>query len=222
VETTFDPAIALRFRGFLPVVVDVETAGFDAQRDALLEVAAVPLRMDASGYLSPADTVHCHVEPFAGARLDPRALAFTGIDPHHPFRMALTERQALSHLFTPIRHAVKASGCRRAILVGHNAAFDLGFINAAVARTGNKRNPFHPFSTLDTVTLAALAYGQTVLAKAMDVAGLEWDEREAHSAIYDAERTAVLFCLILNRWQDCCPARPWLAPLDEPTADEPA
>jgi ribonuclease T len=221
VETLYDPAIAPRFRGFLPVVVDVETAGFDAQRDALLEIAAVPLRMDGSGYLARGETVHCHVEPFAGAHLDPRALAFTGIDPHHPFRMALTERQALSHLFTPIRHAVKASACRRAILVGHNAAFDLGFINAAVARTGNKRNPFHPFSTLDTVTLAALAYGQTVLAKAMAVAGLEWDEREAHSAIYDAERTADLFCLIFNQWQECCPDRPWLVPPEDASADEP-
>ena len=220
-ETTYDPVIALRFRGYLPVVVDVETGGFDAQRDALLEIAAVPLRMNASGYLARADTVHCHVEPFAGAHMDPRALAFTGIDPHHPFRMALGERHALSHLFAPIRQAVKASGCRRAILVGHNAAFDLSFVNAAVARTGNKRNPFHPFSTLDTVTLSALAYGQTVLAKAIGVAGLDWDEREAHSAIYDAERTADLFCLILNRWQQCCHDRPWLAPLEDAAADEP-
>ena len=220
-ETRYAPAIALRFRGFLPVVVDVETAGFDAQRHALLEIAAVPLRMEPSGYLARAETVHCHVAPFAGAQLDPRALAFTGIDPHHPFRMAMDERQALSHLFGPIRRAVKASGCRRAILVGHNAAFDLSFLNAAVARTGNKRNPFHPFSTLDTVTLSALAYGQTVLAKAMGVAGLAWDEKQAHSAIYDAERTADLFCLILNRWQECCPERPWLAQLDEVPADEP-
>jgi ribonuclease T len=221
VETIYDPAMALRFRGFLPVVVDVETAGFDAQRDALLEIAAAPLRIDASGYLARGATVHCHVEPFHGAHMDPRALAFTGIDPHHPFRMALTEREALSHLFTPIRHAVKSSACRRAILVGHNAAFDLGFLNAAVARTGNKRNPFHPFSTLDTVTLSALAFGQTVLAKAVTAAGLDWDERQAHSAIYDAERTADLFCLILNRWQDCCPERPWLVPLEEPAVGGP-
>ena len=189
-----------RFRGFLPVVIDVETAGFNPQTDALLEVAAVTLRMDEGGLLHPAETHAYHVEPFPGANLDPKALAFTGIDPHHPFRQALPEREALQELFRAVRPEVKAHGCNRAILVGHNAPFDLGFLNAAVERCKLKRNPFHPFSTLDTVTLAALAYGQTVLAKAAQAAGIPWDNREAHSAIYDAERTAELFCAVHNRW----------------------
>ncbi len=197
-QTEYNPIIAKRFRGFLPVVVDVETAGFNDQTDALLEIAAVTLSMDEAGNLSLAETLHCHVEPFEGANLDPKALAFNGIDPSHPFRDALSEKQALKKIFTPIRHAVKESSCNRAVLVGHNAFFDLGFINAAVERTGYKRNPFHPFSTFDTVSLAALAYGQTVLAKAATAAGLDWDTREAHSAIYDAEQTARLFCIIMN------------------------
>lgn len=216
----YDPAIALRFRGFLPVVVDVETAGFDAARDALLEIAAVTLRTDADGRLEPAETAHAHIVPFPGANLDPRALAFTGIDPYHPFRLAVPERQGLESVFGTVRRAVKSSGCRRAILVGHNAAFDLGFVNAAVGRAAIKRNPFHPFSTLDTVSLSALAFGHTVLARAVQLAGLAWDERQAHSAIYDAERTADLFCAIVNRWAACCPERPWLAPLDDAEAAE--
>ncbi len=198
---SFNPKIAQRFRGFLPVVVDVETGGFDSGRDALLEIAAVIIGMDAEGWLQPAATHACHVEPFPGANLDPRALAFTGIDPGHPFRMALPERQALEKVFAPIRKAVKASGCNRAILVGHNASFDLGFVNAAAARARLKRNPFHPFSTFDTVSLAALLYGQTVLARAAEAAGIDWDEQEAHSAIYDAQKTAALFCHIVNQWQ---------------------
>jgi ribonuclease T len=214
----YDPAIAQRFRGFLPVVIDVETAGFDPGRDALLEVAAITVETDPTGRLAPAETVHAHIEPFPGANLDPRALAFTGIDPFHPFRMAVPERKGLESVFATVRRAVKASGCRRAILVGHNAGFDLAFVNAAVARAGVKRNPFHPFSTLDTVSLAALSYGHTVLARAVQLAGLDWDERQAHSALYDAERTAQLFCTIVNRWQACCPERPWLAPLDETDA----
>jgi ribonuclease T len=196
--TEYNPIIAKRFRGFLPVVVDVETGGFNDKTDALLEIAAVTLNMDESGTLSLAETLHCHVKPFEGAILDPKALAFNGIDPDHPFRDALTEKNALKHIFVPIRHAVKQSNCNRAVLVGHNAFFDLGFINAAVARTDFKRNPFHPFSTFDTVSLAALAYGQTVLAKAAVAAGLDWNEKEAHSAIYDAEQTARLFCIIMN------------------------
>lgn len=193
--------MAERFRGFLPVVVDVETGGFDAQHDALLEIAAIPLSMDADGYLHRQSTVSTHVEPFPGANLDPRSLEITGIDPGNPLRGALAERLALDHIFHAVREAVRAAGCQRAILVGHNAAFDLGFLNMAVRRCGHKRNPFHPFSCFDTVSLGGLAYGQTVLSKAVLAAGHTFDSREAHSAIYDAERTAELFCSVVNRWR---------------------
>ena len=205
-QSLYNPSISRRFRGFLPVVVDVETGGFDPLRDALLEIAAVTLRMTSGGRLEAAETLACHVQPFPGAHLDPKALEFNGIDPDHPFRDALPEREALRTILTPIRRAVKASDCNRAILVGHNAGFDLSFVNAAVARSEFKRNPFHPFSTFDTVTLAGLAYGHTVLARAAQLAGLEWDNKEAHSAIYDAQQTAEIFCRVVNRWEDS--ARP--------------
>jgi len=205
----YSPRIAHRFRGYLPVVVDVETGGFEARTDALLEIAAVTLRMDEAGVLHPGETVAAHVEAFTGANVDPKALAFNGIDPGHPFRMALPEGEALQKVFSVVRRAVKQSGCKRAILVGHNAFFDLGFLNAAVARVGSKRNPFHPFSTFDTVSLAGLAYGQTVLAKAAEASGMRWDSGAAHSAIYDAERTAELFCTIVNLWAEITPERPW-------------
>ncbi|MEO6800400.1 MAG: exonuclease domain-containing protein, partial [Rhodanobacter sp.] len=151
-----------RFRGFLPVVVDVETGGFDAEHDALLEIAAVPLCMDEGGFLTRQPTVSTHVEPFPGANLDPRSLEITGIDPDNPLRGALPERQALDHIFKAVREAVSEAACQRAILVGHNAAFDLGFLNQAARRCGHKRNPFHPFSCFDTVSFGGLAYGQTV------------------------------------------------------------
>ncbi|WP_090355642.1 ribonuclease T [Dyella sp. 333MFSha] len=193
--------MAARFRGFLPVIVDVETGGFDSERDALLEIAVVAVTMEPSGLLVPQPAVAANVEPFPGANIDPRSLEITGIDPDHPFRGALPERQALDHVFNAVREAVKASECQRAVLVGHNAAFDLAFLNAAVRRVGHKRNPFHPFSCFDTATLGGLAYGQTVLSKAVLAAGIPFDSREAHSAIYDAERTAELFCEIVNRWR---------------------
>ena len=144
---------------------------------------------------------HAHVAPFPGAELDPRSLDLTGIDPDNPLRGALSERAALDHIFNGVRQAVREASCTRAILVGHNSGFDLGFLNAAALRVAHKRNPFHPFSSFDTVALAGLAYGQTVLAKAVDAAGLSWDARQAHSAIYDAEITAALFCTIVNRWR---------------------
>ena len=197
-----NPLIAGRFRGFLPVIVDVETGGVNAQTDALLEIAAVIVRMDWQGYLRPVGTLAHHVQPFPGARLDPASMAVNGIDPDHPFRFAVPESEALDAIFREIRREMRETGCTRAILVGHNAFFDLAFLNAAVARARIKRNPFHPFSNFDTVTLAGLAYGQTVLARALHAADIPWDEREAHSAIYDAERTAELFCQVINRWKD--------------------
>jgi ribonuclease T len=199
VETT-RPAIAKRFRGYLPIVVDVETAGFNPQRDALLEIAAVILRVNSEGYWERHKTYFCHVIPFEGAHLDAQALQFTGIDPYHPFRFAVSEAEALQTIFKPIREAIKLANCTRAILVGHNPSFDLNFINAAAKRVDMKRNPFHPFSTFDTATLGGLAYGQTVLARAVQAAGFDWDSSQAHSAIYDAERTAELFCAVVNLW----------------------
>ncbi len=201
-ETPTIPSMANRFRGFLPVVVDVETAGFNPKRDALLEIAAVTLQMDDSGILSRLETHAAHVEPFEGANLDQKSIEFLGIDPFHPFRFAKSEKDALDEVFKPIRHLIKKSQCTRAILVGHNPGFDLAFLKAAVMRTGIKRNPFHQFSTFDTATLGGLAYGQTVLARAVRAAGFDWNDQEAHSAVYDAERTADLFCTIVNQWQD--------------------
>lgn len=200
-EAAASGSLEKRFRGFLPVVIDVETGGFDCTRHALLEVAAVLIELDEEGWLAPGEVVSTHVEPFPGAEIDPRSLEITGIQIDHPFRDAVSERPALDRIFAPVRQAIRRHRCQRAILVGHNAHFDLGFLNAAVARVGHKRNPFHPFSTFDTVTLAGMAYGQTVLSRAIQAAGLDWNGEEAHSAVYDAERTAALFCRILNQWR---------------------
>lgn len=196
--STVSDLTARRFRGFLPVVVDVETGGFKPQTDALLEIAAVIVEIGPDGRVRRGQTHAYHVKPFEGSRLEPASLEVTGIDPWHPLRPAIDEADALQRLFREIRTAIRSHGCRRAILVGHNAAFDLAFLNAAVARTGLKRNPFHPFSCFDTATLAGVALGQTVLARATGVLGLDWDQRSAHSAAYDAERTADLFCRICN------------------------
>lgn len=202
-ETAPAPAftrMSERFRGYLPVVVDVETGGFDWNRHALLEIAVQPVDLDEDGRLVPGEIASAHLVPAPGTEIDPKSLQITGIDLDHPFRLAKPEKEALDHVFAAVRAAVRKHECQRAILVGHNAHFDLNFLNAAVARTQHKRNPFHPFSVFDTVTLAGVAYGQTVLARAVMAAGLSWNGEEAHSAVYDTERTAELFCKIVNGW----------------------
>ncbi len=194
--------MAARFRGFMPVVIDVECGGFNPNTDALLEIAAVLLEIQADGTLKPGENWRFHVQPFEGAKLEAASLAVTGIDPFHPLRPAIPEKEALTRLFKEIRRAMKDNDCTKAILVGHNASFELNFLNAAIARTQIKRNPFHPFSSFDTVTLAGVAYGQTVLGKALQAAGIAWDSNEAHSAAYDAMRTAELFCAVCNRFAE--------------------
>lgn len=196
-----DPSMADRFRGFLPVVVDVETGGFNAKTDALLEIAAVFVDFGDGGILTRGETIRYHVKPFEGANMDPASLAVNGIDPHHPLRPAIDERDALQRIFREVRNVVRENNCQRAILVGHNAAFDLAFLNEAIERSAIKRNPFHPFSCFDTATLCGVAFGQTVLARAVAAAGFEWDEESAHSAAYDAEITTDVFCEVVNRFQ---------------------
>ncbi|WP_130834939.1 ribonuclease T [[Erwinia] mediterraneensis] len=200
-ESNQQNALHQRFRGFYPVVIDVETAGFNAQTDALLEIAAVTLKMDEEGWLHQDQTLHFHVEPFAGAILNPEALAFNGIDPGNPLRGAVSEYEALHAIFKLVRKGIKDSGCNRAIMVAHNATFDLNFMMAAAGRAGLKRNPFHPFATFDTAALSGLVLGQTVLAKACKAAGMDFDSTQAHSALYDTEQTATLFCELVNRWK---------------------
>lgn len=192
--------IARRFRGFLPVVVDIETGGFDSERDALLEIAASVIEMGDEGRLSPGAVISTHVAPFAGANVEAKSLELTGIDLDHPLRNALQEKAALKFICAPVRERMRSTGCNRAVLVGHNPAFDMAFLNAAIKRTGFKRSPFHPFSTFDTATLGGLAFGQTVLSRAVEAAGRQWCADDAHSAVYDVEMTAFLFCEIVNRW----------------------
>ncbi|MCF2909926.1 MULTISPECIES: ribonuclease T [Pseudoalteromonas] len=211
---------AKRFRGFFPVVIDVETAGFNKDTDALLEIAVSMLKMDEQGLLSLDHTVHFHVAPFEGANIEQSAIDFNGIDPFSALRGAVAEEEAIKEICKAVRKAQKAAGCQRSVVVAHNAAFDHGFLNAAIERCKIKRTPFHPFVSFDTTSLAGLALGQTVLAKACRTAGIEFDNSQAHSALYDTERTAELFCHIVNKWQAL---GGWPLPEgDEPSDDETA
>lgn len=194
--------LATRFRGFLPIVIDVETTGVDPHQNGLLELAAISIQMDEAGFIHPDKTYHFHIQAFEGAQLDPTSMAFNKIDPTHPFRFAITEKEALKSLFAAIRKESQEKGCQRAVIVGHNAWFDQQFINAAIQRTELKHNPFHHFTSLDTATLSALMFGQTVLPKALAMANIPYKTEDAHSALYDAQCTVELFCLIVNKWKE--------------------
>ena len=190
-----------RFRGFLPVIVDIETAGIDPHKNALLEICIVFITMDAQGLLQRKESHFEHIIPFEGAELDQKSLDFINVDPFQPLRFAIEEKPALERLFQLVKSELKKTHCQRAVLVGHNAWFDLLFLKEAAKRV-NINFPFHAFTCFDTATLGGFIYGQTVLAKAVHAAGLNFDQNEAHSAIYDAEITADLFCTMANKWRN--------------------
>ena len=134
-------SIVNRFRGFLPVVIDLETGGFNPETDALLEVATIIIEMDDSGIIAPGEKLFFNVHPFDGANIEQSSLDFTGIDPYNPLRGAISENDALAEMFRAIRTEIRHTGCQRAIMVAHNASFDLSFINAVAERCNLKRNP---------------------------------------------------------------------------------
>jgi len=193
------PNLAARFRGLLPVVIDVETSGLNPATDGLLELAAVLLTVDVDGRIQRGATLSYHVEPFSGARIDQEALDITGIDPGCPLRFAIPEAQMLHRLFTAVRAELEKEKCYRAVLVGHNAWFDLSFLLSAAKRSGIRQLPFHTFTTFDTASLAGVVLGETVLARAVRKARIPFNVSEAHSAIYDVEKTAELFCYLVNK-----------------------
>ncbi|WP_343192735.1 ribonuclease T [Buchnera aphidicola (Taiwanaphis decaspermi)] len=190
-----------RFRGFYPVVVDVETAGFNAKKDAILEIAVITLYMNYSGWLQIDKKLHYHVKPFKGSIINKNSIAFNKIDPFSPLRGAVSETKVLNEIFKKVKIGIKNNKCSRGIIVAHNASFDHKFIMAATERNGIKKNPFHPFATFDTASLSGLIVGQTVLAKACKATGISFDISKAHSALYDTLQTAILFCEFVNRWK---------------------
>lgn len=189
-----------RIRGYLPVVVDIETSGFNEKNNALLEICAIIIDLDEKGNYCQKSLHHFHIKPFDGAIIEASALKFNGIQVDNPFRQAVSEEQALNKIFNHIEKDLKHHDCNRAILVGHNAFFDLSFLKQATLRAKLK-SPFHQFSTIDTVSLSALCYGQTVLAKSIEKAGIDFDNNKAHSALYDTQKTAELFCQIFNNYK---------------------
>ena len=188
-----------RFRKYLPVVVDIETGGFDPDINAILEIA-ITLIEEEKGILVPGDTFRHHINPFEGSIVEKESLEFTKIKLDHPLRNAIEESEALNNLFKIINKAKNKYECSRAILVGHNAHFDKSFLDASVIRNKIKKTPFHKFSVIDTVSLGVLATGQTVLARICDELSINYDNDEAHSAAYDTKVTAEVFCSIINKF----------------------
>ena len=190
-----------RFRKYLPVVVDIETGGFDPELNAILEIAITLIEENDNKFVV-GETLRHHIIPFKNSIIEKESLEFTKIKLDHPLRNAIDEKDAIKDIFKIINKVKNKYECSRAILVGHNAHFDNSFLDAAIKRNNIKRTPFHKFSVIDTVSLGVLATGQTVLARICDKLEIDYDNDQAHSAAYDTLVTAKVFCSIVNGYDN--------------------
>ena len=190
-----------RFRKYLPVVVDIETGGFDPELNAILEIAITLIEENDNKFVV-GETYRHHINPFKNSIIEKESLEFTKIKLDHPLRNAIEEKDAIKDIFKIINKVKNKYECSRAILVGHNAHFDKSFLDAAIKRNNIKRTPFHKFSVIDTVSFGVLATGQTVLARICDKLDIDYDNDQAHSAAYDTLVTAKVFCSIVNGYDN--------------------
>ena len=187
-----------RFRKYLPVVIDLETGGFDPSKNPILEIAMQFIEINNNKFIL-GEGIRYHVIPESQLEIDPDSLEFTKIHLNHPLRQAIAAEEAIKNICKLVNKQRSKEECSRAILVGHNAHFDLSFLQANIERYDIKNSPFHPFSVIDTVSLGAAFTGQTVLARIAKELSIDYDNDLAHSAAYDAEITAKVFCDLLNK-----------------------
>ncbi|KAB7708086.1 PolC-type DNA polymerase III [Bacillus aerolatus] len=161
------------------VVFDVETTGLSAVYDTIIELAAVKIK--------DGDIID-RFESFA--------------NPHHPLSSTTINLTGITDDL--VQNAPEVEEVLKkfkgwtddAILVAHNASFDMGFLNAGYTRydLGKSVNP-----VIDTLELARFLYPTmknhrlNTLAKKFDV-----ELTQHHRAIYDAEATGYLFLKMLK------------------------
>lgn len=165
------------------VVFDVETTGLSAAYDTIIELAAVKIRQ--------------------GEIID-RFEAFA--NPHHPLSATTIDLTGITDdmvMNAPdVGEVLKDfyEWAEDAILVAHNASFDMGFLNVGYKKIGLQKavNP-----VVDTLELARFLHPEmknhrlNTLTKKFNV-----ELTQHHRAIYDAEATGYLLMIMLKEIQE--------------------
>lgn len=161
------------------VVFDTETTGLSARYDKVIELAAVKMK---DGEV---------IERFEQF-----------IDPGHPLSQTTIKLTSITDDMVRGSKSEKEvfemfqEFCKGSIIVGHNATFDVDFMNTGYARHGL---PLIGEPWLDTLPMARLLYPEmkgfrlNTLAKKLNV-NLE----HHHRAIYDAEATGYIYYAMLK------------------------
>ena len=183
------------------VVFDLETTGTRPGESRIVEVGAVRL----SG-LVPVGRLERLVDP--GVPIPPAITALTGISPAHV--------RGRPRIESVIAEFLRFSA--GAVLVAHNARFDVGFVDAELRRLRGGRLAA---PVIDTVALARRLVGDRL--PRMDLATLaerfDTEVRPCHRALADADATAEVLLRLLGLAQErgaatvgeviglCAPAR---------------
>ena len=171
----------LKLKDATYVVFDVETTGLSAERDRLIEIAAVKVKNGAE-----IDSFESYINPQRPiSELITRLTSITNDD----VRDAPLEKEVMTNFYNWLD--------KDDILVAHNAKFDLGFLDTCFERLGleNKNN-----ASIDTLFVSraenkeAKRHGLSNLAKLYKVRLVQH-----HRAIYDTKATAEIFVKMLDQ-----------------------
>ena len=171
----------LRLKDATYVVFDVETTGLSAERDRLIEIAAIKVKNGAE-----IDSFESYINPKRPiSELITRLTSITDDD----VKDAPFEEEVMTNFYNWLDEDD--------ILVAHNAKFDLGFLDKSFERLGlkNKNN-----ASIDTLFISraenkeAKRHGLSNLAKLYKVRLVQH-----HRAIYDTKATAEIFVKMLDQ-----------------------
>ena len=167
------------------VVFDTETTGLEPARDELVQIAAVRV---VNGRMVAGEAIDTLVNP--GRSI-----------PHQASRVhGITDAQVADAPAIPDGVRRLHGFAQDAVLVAHNAPFDLVFLKRQEAAIGARFD--HP--VVDTVLLSAVLFGTNEthsLDAVCDRLGIEIPAERRHTALGDAEATAAALCTMIPMLQ---------------------
>lgn len=160
------------------IIFDTETTGLDNQNDRVIEIGGVEL----VNKFPSGRSFHVFVNA-QGRKVHPEALAVHGITDEF-----LQDKPTFSQIVADMADLFDG-----AMLVAHNASFDIGFINAEYARIGLP--PVDPARVIDTLALARRRHpmGPNSLDALCKRYGIDNAHRTKHGALLDAELLAEVY-----------------------------
>ncbi len=160
------------------IIFDTETTGLDSREDRIIEIGGIEL----DNHFPTGRTLHLYINP-GDRKVHPDALAVHGITDEF-----LSDKPAFADVAEQIMSFFEG-----AKWIAHNATFDMGFINAELARLGMPA--IAPSEVVDTLSLARRKHpmGPNSLDALCKRYGIDNSHRTKHGALLDSELLAEVY-----------------------------